>query len=216
MIWNQDEWTLSSRHGRCVSRLAYAPSLFWREERVLVVRSDHPLADRDSISILETSEEIFVSVAGGPPDVVDWWLGDPRPDGTRSKRGPTADSIKGLLELVTAGAGVNIAGQSASKHYRRDELAFIPITDVEAATIVLCSLKDSRNPMVDNVPRDYAATLTACRGDLPLTAPRQRNAWLRSRARAIGPDLALLQMRACVFTSSVGSCSPRCVHNRGR
>ncbi len=121
----------------------------WREERVLVVRSDHPLADRDSISILETSEEIFVSVAGGPPDVVDWWLGDPRPDGTRSKRGPTADSIEGLLELVAAGAGVNIAGQSASKHYRRDELAFIPITDVEAATIVLCSLKDSRNPMVD-------------------------------------------------------------------
>ena len=115
----------------------------WREARVLVVRADHPLAGRDSISILETSDEIFVSVAGGVPEVVDWWIVDPRPDGSRPKRGPTADSVEGLLELVAAGAGVNIAGQSASRHYRRDELAFIPITDIEPATIVLCSLSDS-------------------------------------------------------------------------
>jgi hypothetical protein len=43
---------------------------------------------------------------------------------------------------------VNIAGQSASQHYRREELSFIPITDIEPATIVLCSLNDSPNPMV--------------------------------------------------------------------
>jgi hypothetical protein len=43
---------------------------------------------------------------------------------------------------------VNIAGASASRHYRREELAYIPIPDIEPATIVLCSLSDSRNPMV--------------------------------------------------------------------
>lgn len=121
----------------------------WREARVLVVRADHPFAGREEISILETADLKFVSVANGPPDVVNWWLVDPRPDGSRPKRGPTADSVEGLLELVAAGAGVNIAGQSASQHYRRDELAFIPITDIEPATIVLCSLSDSVNPMVD-------------------------------------------------------------------
>ena len=120
----------------------------WREPRVLVVPADHPYAGRTEISILETGEEMFVSVANGPVDVVDWWLVDPRPDGSRPKRGPTADSVEGLLELVAAGAGVNIAGQSASQHYRREELAFIPITDIEPATIVLCSLTDSPNPMV--------------------------------------------------------------------
>lgn len=131
----------------------------WREARVLVVRADHPLAVRQSIPILETNDEMFLSVANGPPEVVDWWIVDPRPDGTRPKRGPTADSVEGLLELVAAGAGVNIAGQSASKHYRRDELAFIPITDIEPATIVLCSLSDSPNPMVGSF-RETAQALS--------------------------------------------------------
>jgi len=131
----------------------------WRESRVLVVRADHPLAGRESVSILETNDEVFVAVATGVPDVVDWWIVDPRPDGSRPKRGPTADSVEGLLELVAAGAGVNIAGQSASQHYRRDELAFIPIHDIEPATIVLCSLSDSPNPMV-NAFRETAQSLS--------------------------------------------------------
>lgn len=131
----------------------------WREARVLVVRADHPFAGREEISILETADLSFVSVAGGPVDVVDWWLVDPRPDGSRPRRGPTADSVEGLLELVAAGAGVNIAGKSASQHYRRAELAFIPITDIEPATIVLCSLSDSTNPMVDTF-RETALTLS--------------------------------------------------------
>ncbi len=131
----------------------------WRESRVLVVRADHPLAGRESVSILETNDEVFVAVAKGVPDVVDWWIVDPRPDGSRPKRGPTADSVEGLLELVAAGAGVNIAGQSASQHYRRDELAFIPIHDIEPATIVLCSLSDSPNPMV-NAFRETAQSLS--------------------------------------------------------
>ena len=131
----------------------------WREPRVLVVRSDHPLAGRESISILDTRDEVFVAVAKGVPDVVDWWIVDPRPDGSRPKRGPTADSVEGLLELVAAGAGVNIAGESASRHYRREELAFIPIVDIEPATIVLCSLSDSPNPMV-NAFRETAQALS--------------------------------------------------------
>ncbi|MEU1972141.1 LysR family transcriptional regulator [Microbacterium sp. NPDC019599] len=120
----------------------------WREPRVLVVPGDHALAQRESVTIVETNSEVFVAVAGGVPEVVNWWIVDPRPDGTRPRRGPTADSVDGLFELVAAGAGVNIAGQSASRQYRRDELAFVPITDIEPATIVLCSLSDSPNPMV--------------------------------------------------------------------
>jgi DNA-binding transcriptional LysR family regulator len=120
----------------------------WVEPRVLVVPAGHPLADRESVEIAETNDQVFVSVAGGTPEVVDWWIVDPRPDGSRVKRGPTADSVDGLFELVAAGAGVNIAGQSASRQYRRDELGFIPITDIEPAMIVLCSLSDSPNPMV--------------------------------------------------------------------
>jgi len=131
---------------RLPARIRIEP--LWLEPRVLVVPGGHPLAGRESISILETNDEVFVSVAGGVPEVVDWWIVDPRPDGARVKRGPTADSVDGLFELVAAGAGVNIAGQSAARQYRRDELAFVPVSDIEPATIVLCSLNDSPNPMV--------------------------------------------------------------------
>jgi len=131
----------------------------WREPRVLVVPTGHRFAGRESISILETGDERFVAVAKGVPEVVNWWIVDPRPDGSRPMRGPTADSVEGLLELVAAGAGVNIAGESASHHYRREELAFIPIDDIEPATIVLCSLTDARNPMVSRF-RETAQSLS--------------------------------------------------------
>lgn len=131
----------------------------WREPRVLVVPAGHRFAGRESISILETGEERFVAVAKGIPEVVNWWIVDPRPDGSRPLRGPTADSVEGLLELVAAGAGVNIAGESASHHYRREELAYIPIVDIEPATIVLCSLTDARNPMVNRF-RETAQSLS--------------------------------------------------------
>ncbi|WP_194762683.1 LysR family transcriptional regulator [Microbacterium sp. UFMG61] len=121
----------------------------WEEPRVLVVRTDHPLAHRESISINETNHELFVTVGSGPTDVVNWWVVDPRADGSHPRRGPTADSIEGLLELVAAGAGVNIAGESASHHYRREELSFVRIHDIPSARVHLLSLKDSRDPAVE-------------------------------------------------------------------
>jgi DNA-binding transcriptional LysR family regulator len=120
----------------------------WTEPRVLVVPSTHHLASRTSISIMETADETFLTASGGAPEILDWWLVDPRPDGSHPKRGPSADDIDGLLELTAAGVGVNIAGASAASHYRREELAFVPITDIEPATILLCSLVRPSNPLV--------------------------------------------------------------------
>ncbi|WP_166980824.1 LysR family transcriptional regulator [Paramicrobacterium fandaimingii] len=131
----------------------------WQEPRVLVVPADHALAGRESISIQEASDEVFVAASGGPREIVDWWVVDPRPDGRRPKRGPTADSVEGLLELVAAGAGVNIAGASASSHYRREELAYVRVDDIDPVTISLCSLVDSRNPMVPTF-RETASSLS--------------------------------------------------------
>ena len=120
----------------------------WSERRVLVVPTTHRFSERESVSILETSDEVFLSASGGDPAIVNWWIVDPRPDGSHPRRGPVADDIDGLLELCAAGVGVNIASASASSHYRRDELRFIPITDIEPATIMICSLKRPANPAV--------------------------------------------------------------------
>ncbi len=113
----------------------------WTEPRLLVVAAGHRLAGRTSVTIAETGDEIFVAASGGDDIALDWWLVDPRPDGSHPRRGPVADDIDGLLELCAAGVGVNIAAASAATHYRRDDLAFVPISDIEPATILLCTLR---------------------------------------------------------------------------
>ncbi len=120
----------------------------WSEPRVLVVPSTHALAERDSVSVDEIRDEVFVSAGGGDPEILNWWIVDPRPDGSHPRRGPVADDFEGLLELVAAGAGVNIASASAGMHYRRDGVAFVRIVDIEPTTILLCSLKRPSNPAV--------------------------------------------------------------------
>ena len=109
-----------------------------REERVLVVPRGHRLAGRSDVGIAETDDEVFVAPASGDPSVVDWWVVDPRPSGRRPRRGPVADDIEGILELVAAGTGVNIAASSAEAYYSRERLAFVPIRDVPPASILFC------------------------------------------------------------------------------
>ncbi|WP_062297800.1 LysR family transcriptional regulator [Demequina maris] len=125
--------------------LATAP--LWTEPRVLIMRADHPLAGRASISIDEVRDETFVAVSGDHADAIAWWTVDPRPDGSHPRLGPRADDIEGLLELVSAGMGVNIAAASAAAHYPRADLAFVPIDDIEPATILLCTRR-RREPTV--------------------------------------------------------------------
>jgi DNA-binding transcriptional LysR family regulator len=121
----------------------------WREPRVLVLRTDHPLATRTDVSITELNDEIFIFASGGAQQFLDWWMVNPRPDGSSPRRGPTADDFEGILELVAAGAGVNIASASAALHYRRDNLAFVRISDIEPSTILICTLVRPAHPAVD-------------------------------------------------------------------
>jgi DNA-binding transcriptional LysR family regulator len=72
----------------------------WSEPRVLVVPVTHALAGRESISIVETADEVFLGASGGASAILDWWLVDPRPDGSHPKRGPVADDIEPATILM--------------------------------------------------------------------------------------------------------------------
>lgn len=123
-------------------------SPLWTEPRVLVVNAAHRLAGRESVAIEDTRDETFVAVSGGDPRAIAWWTVDPRPDGSHPHLGPRADDIEGLLDLVSAGMGVNIAAASAATHYPRADLAFVPIRDIEPATVLLCT-RQRRDPVVE-------------------------------------------------------------------
>ncbi|WP_062464099.1 LysR family transcriptional regulator [Demequina soli] len=152
--------------------LSTAP--LWSEPRVLVVRADHPLAERDSISIEEVGDETFVVVSGDHPDAIAWWTVDPRPDGSHPRLGPRADDIDGLLELVSAGMGVNIAAASAAAHYPRADLAFVPIRDIEPATILLCTRR-RRESVVAAFEEIAQAEARRARATVEPTGPAHRS-----------------------------------------
>ncbi|PPF44407.1 hypothetical protein C5B85_09640 [Pseudoclavibacter sp. AY1F1] len=120
----------------------------WSEGRMLVVSAHHRLAGRSSVSILDTNDEVFVAASAGPQEILDWWVVNPRPDGRRIVPGASADSMEGLLELVAAGVGVNIAGSAAAHQYQRDDVVFVPIDDIEPVTVMMCTLRSSENPLV--------------------------------------------------------------------
>lgn len=118
------------------------------ERRVLVMPMGHRFAGRGKVDIAELGDEVFAAPAGEDREALSWWLVDPRPDGSRVRRGPVADELEGVLELVSAGLAVNIAGESAMTHARRDDIAFAFIDGIPDAAIVMCRRAEERNPFV--------------------------------------------------------------------
>lgn len=118
------------------------------EPRVLVVRDDHPLAQRVSVGISETDDLDFVVPRSAEGDALAWWLVDPRPSGRSPRISARADGVEGLMELCAAGLGVNIATRSAATQFARPGLAYVDIADIEPATVELVTTAVPRHPAV--------------------------------------------------------------------
>ncbi len=118
------------------------------EPRVLVVPAGHRLAGRDAVSVEETNGEVFIGVPTSDPATLDWWLVDPRADGSHPSHGPVAADIDGVLDLVEAGRGLNIASAEVAAHYARPGVGFVPLSDVEDARVALCWRSDEQDPAV--------------------------------------------------------------------
>ena len=145
------------------------PGLRWatvtRQPRVLVVPSGHPLAGRDQVSIEETNDEVFLVLAGADPAAVDWWLVDPRRDGSRPARGPEASDFDELLDLCADGRGLGLASTFALDNYQRPGVTFVSLNDVEDARTALCWRADERDPAV----RAFVATALRLAGGTTAT-----------------------------------------------
>ncbi|WP_144832870.1 LysR family transcriptional regulator [Microbacterium sp. BH-3-3-3] len=116
------------------------------EPRVLVVREEHPLASRDSVSIDETNGLDFVVPVEAHNAARAWWLVDPRPDGSTPRVVGVADGVEGLMDFCVAGVGVNIATASAATHYGRAGLAYVEIDDIAPAEVLAIRAAEPSRP----------------------------------------------------------------------
>lgn len=118
------------------------------QRRMLVLPSEHPLARQAAVSIEETNDEVFLPMAVADPAAVDWWLVDPRADGSSPARGPVAADFEDMLDLCAAGKGLGMAASFAAERYARPGVTYVPLTGLEDAHTLLCWRADERDPAV--------------------------------------------------------------------
>jgi DNA-binding transcriptional LysR family regulator len=118
------------------------------EARYVGVSRRHRLAGRDSLSIDDLAGEPLMSTPLAPRFWVDWWAVNPRPDGSPVVWGPHSNNVEECFEQVADGAAACICPTSMVAFYRRPDLSWIPITDIDPLRIALGRRRDSDDPLV--------------------------------------------------------------------
>jgi DNA-binding transcriptional LysR family regulator len=144
------------RNGECDIAFVWLPAdstglnleVVAHEDRFAGLAVDHPLAGRAVISIDELNREPIMWTRRAPRFWVDWWAVNPRPDGSEPTWGPVNDNMEEMLEHVAAGAGYCLGPRSVTEFYRRPDLAWVPISDVEPLRIALGWRADETSPLV--------------------------------------------------------------------
>lgn len=87
---------------------------------------------------------------------VDWWAVNPRPDGSEVLWGPDNDNVEECFEYVADGIAACICPTSIIAFYRRPDIAWIPITDIEPLRIAFGHRRNDDTPLV----RSFAEIVT--------------------------------------------------------
>lgn len=134
-------------------RVRFEPVL--TEPRCVLLSSRHRLAGRESVAIGELAGEPQVRLAG---DVVDeewsrWWSVDPRPDGSRPDYLAAIHTVNEFLEFIAGGRALGITTPSLGEQFSRSDIALVPIADVAASELYLCTRAGDRSSSVATLRR---------------------------------------------------------------
>jgi len=126
------------------------------EPRLAGVALTHPLADREHIEIADLSGQPLMTTNKAPRFWVDWWAVNPRPDGSEVLWGPDNDNIEECFEHIADGVAACICPASIITFYRRPDIAWIPITDIEPLRVAFGYRANDHRPLV----RSFADIIT--------------------------------------------------------
>jgi len=81
---------------------------------------------------------------------INWWVVNPRPDGSPVKFwGRSAKNTEELLELVSEGGCIGTVAASVATYYPRPDIRFVPITDIEPLRIAIAWVEGNASPVVE-------------------------------------------------------------------
>ncbi|MEU3743545.1 LysR family transcriptional regulator [Streptomyces sp. NPDC032198] len=138
-----------------------------QEPRVLVTSASHHLANEKAVSLRALSDEELVACVSTP---VVW--STPKPVDDRPAPPPPAidDSYEDKLELIATGHCVAIFPASDRRAAVREDIALVPVIDIDPCELVLVTRAGDPNPLLRSL-EDVARTLLG-------TASRQENSTL--------------------------------------
>ncbi|MET8724958.1 LysR family transcriptional regulator [Streptomyces misionensis] len=125
-----------------------------REPRVLAASVAHRLAHEKTVSLRALAGEGLVACASTP---VVW--STPKPVGDRPAPPPPAmdDSFEDKLELIATGHCVALFPAGDRRAAVREDIALVPVTDIDPCEIVLVTRADDADPLLGSL-EDAART----------------------------------------------------------
>ncbi|MEU5366836.1 LysR substrate-binding domain-containing protein [Streptomyces sp. NPDC005925] len=111
------------------------------ETRVVCLSADHPLADREVLTLAELANCTVVDM---PPEVPRFWWDhltmNPRPDGSRVRYGPVVRDTEAMVLAVTQAQAITFLPSAARLLYPRPGLVYINAPELGVSTAVLAWL----------------------------------------------------------------------------
>lgn len=121
----------------------------YEEARVAVLPTEHPLADRDRLTIAELLDDRWLQMPS--TDVVwrSFWLADEHWDDERPRLlGPVVNRVEEQLAGTTAGGCVSLTPASIAALHPRQGIRYVPVDDVAPTAMVIAWREGDRRPTV--------------------------------------------------------------------
>jgi DNA-binding transcriptional LysR family regulator len=124
-------------------------------QRLAIFHVEHPLASRAAVVMDDLEDEPILDAASDR----DYWIVNPRPTGRMPVTvGPPARTVDEMLAFVSAGRGMAITSSTVAEKHHWPDLRFVPIADLEPATVLLATLKSERRPEVLQLLQSFSDT----------------------------------------------------------
>lgn len=135
------------------------------EGRVVCLAAGDPLASRASVTLEDLAYRPVVDVPREVPRTWwDFWVTDPRPDGSPVRYGPVAPDMEALLHLVAAGTAVAFLPAAARTFFPRPGVAYVDVAGVPPCVSALAWTAATRTrPAVAAIRQAAAAVRAASR-----------------------------------------------------
>jgi DNA-binding transcriptional LysR family regulator len=108
-----------------------------REQRLVAMPKDHPLATRASVSMADLLDEPFLALPESAGPLRDYWLALDSRDGHEVRIAAEINDTEETYEAVASGIGVCLLASGNAPIFARGDVTMLPVRDLSLSELVL-------------------------------------------------------------------------------